>query len=119
VAWFSPAGELYSSAFDYAEFLTGFLAGQLVPDTIVALVLADPVAGSRPAPVPRWYGMHWEIYSAGGAAGRLPAFGHRGASGTVGMAIPDANAIVIYLTNSQETDVVEEVIVAALELLGE
>jgi CubicO group peptidase (beta-lactamase class C family) len=132
-AWFSPTRDLYSSAFDYAEFLTGFLEGQLLPDTTVALALADPVAVSRPAPVPRWYGMHWEIYSTGGAPGAagvagadgaseitggLPAFGHRGASGTVGMAIPDANAIVIYLTNSQETDVVEEVIAAALELFG-
>jgi CubicO group peptidase (beta-lactamase class C family) len=133
VAWFSPAEDLYSSAFDYAEFLTGFLAGKLVPDTTVALALADPVAAYRPAPVPRWYGMHWEIYSSGlasgaagvasgaggsGPSGGLPAFGHRGASGTVGIAIPDANAIVVYLTNSQETDVVEEVIAAALELFG-
>ena len=119
VAWFSPAGDLYSSAFDYAEFLTGFLAEQLVPGTFVDEALADPIADSRPAPVPRWYGMHWEIYSRGGASDSLPAFGHRGASGTVGMAIPDANAIVVYLTNSQETDVVEEVIAAALELFRE
>ena len=63
--------------------------------------------------------MHWEVYSTGGAPDALPAFGHRGASGTVGMAIPDANAIVVYLTNSQETDVVEEVILAVLELFRE
>ena len=134
VAWFSPAGDLYGTAFDYAEFLTGFLDRQLLPEASVALALADPVAGARPAPVPRWYGMHWEIYSPGGApdatgvasaegasgfAGGLPAFGHRGASGTVGMAIPAANAIVVYLTNSQETDVVEEVIISALELFRE
>ena len=119
VEWFSPAGDLYGTAFDYAEFLTGFLAGQLVPDSTAAAALADPIAGSRPAPLPRWYGMHWEIYSAASGQGGLPAFGHRGATGTVGMAIPGANAIVIYLTNSQETDVVEEVIAAALELFGE
>jgi hypothetical protein len=35
------------------------------------------------------------------------------------MAIPAANAIVVYLTNSQETDVVEEVIISALELFRE
>ena len=116
VAWFSPAGDLFGSAFDYAEFLAGFLEGRLVSSTNVVSALADPIAASRPGPVPRWYGMHWEIYSPPGGPGGLPAFGHRGASGTVGLVIPDADAIVVYLTNSQETEVVEEVIVSALEL---
>ena len=119
VAWFSPAGGLYGSAFDYAEFLTGYLAGQLIPDSTVAAALADPIAESRPAPLPRWYGMHWEIYAPASGEGGLPAFGHRGATGTVGMAIPDANVIVVYLTNSVENEVVDEVILAALELFGE
>ncbi len=119
VAWFSPAGGLYSTAFDYAEFLAGFLEGRLVPEATASAALADPIAESRPAPLPRWYGMHWEIYAAASGEGGQPAFGHRGATGTVGMAIPDANAIVVYLTNSQENDVVEEVIVAALELFRE
>jgi CubicO group peptidase (beta-lactamase class C family) len=119
VNWFSPAGDLYATTFDYAEFLTGFLAGQLLPDSTVASAVADPVSGARPAPVPRWYGMHWEIYAPSGGVGGLPAFGHRGATGTVGLAIPDANAIVVYLTNSQETEVVEEVIAAALEFFAE
>ncbi len=119
VNWFSPAGDLYGTAFDYAEFLTGILDGQLLPDSTVASAVADPVGGARPAPVPRWYGMHWEIYAPPAGTGGLPAFGHRGATGTVGLAIPDADAIVVYLTNSQETEVVEEVILAALELFGE
>lgn len=114
--WFSPAGDLYGSAYDYAEFLEAILAGRLLPDSLVALALADPVAGLRPAPVPRWYGMHWEIYAPAHQPGGLPVFGHRGATGTLGMAIPDANAIVIYLTNSQENEVVDEVIASALEL---
>ncbi len=118
-AWFSPAGDLYGSAFDYAEFLEAIVAGKLIPDSMVALALADPAAASRPAPVPRWYGMHWEIYAPADRAGGLPAFGHRGATGTIGMAIPDASAIVIYLTNSQENEVVDEVIAAALELFAE
>ena len=119
VNWFSPAGDLYGTAFDYAEFLTGFLAGQLLPDSTAAAALADPVAGSRPSLPPRWYGMHWEIYAPPAGTGGLPAFGHRGATGTVGLAIPDANVIVVYLTNSVENEVVEEVILAALELFGE
>ena len=62
--------------------------------------------------------MHWEIYAPAARAGELPAFGHRGATGTLGMAIPHRNTIVIYLTNSSETEVVEEVIAAALEIFG-
>lgn len=114
--WFSPAGDLYASAFDYAEFLEAILAGRLLPDSLVVLALSDPVAGVRPTPVPRWYGMHWEIYAPEDQPGGLPVFGHRGATGTLGMAIPDANAIVIYLTNSRENEIVDEVIAAALEL---
>ena len=63
--------------------------------------------------------MHWEIYAPASDEGGLLAFGHRGATGTVGLAIPDANVIVVYLTNSVENEVVEEVILAALELFGE
>jgi CubicO group peptidase (beta-lactamase class C family) len=62
--------------------------------------------------------MHWELYRGRQSTGALPAFGHRGATGTLGMAIPHRNSIVIYLTNSNETDVVEEVIDAALEIFG-
>ena len=119
VNWFSPAGDLYGTAFDYAEFLKAIVEGKLIADSTVALAVADPVASSRPAPVPRWYGMHWEIYAPSAGEGGLPAFGHRGATGTVGMAIPNANVIVVYLTNSVENEVVEEVILAALELFGE
>jgi CubicO group peptidase (beta-lactamase class C family) len=119
VPWFSPAGDLYGTAFDYAEFLTDFLAGQMIQDATIAAALADPVAASRPASPPRWYGMHWEVYAPASGEFGLPAFGHRGATGTVGMAIPDANGIVVYLTNSVENNVVEEVILAALELFQE
>ena len=62
--------------------------------------------------------MHWEIYSASPAAGELPTFGHRGSTGTLGMAIPEHGVIVVFLTNSQENEVVDEVIELALRLFG-
>jgi len=122
--WFSPAGDLFGSAFDYARFLGAWMDGgayadgRLLDGSTVEEALADPVAADTIPPRARWYGMQWEIYAPPLSAGGLPAFGHRGATGTVGLAIPDRNAIVIYLTNSNETEVVEEVIDAALEMFG-
>ncbi len=122
--WFSPAGDLFGSAYDYAHFLQAWLdrgsvAGdQWLEEETVEEALADPVAADSLPARSRWYAMHWEIYAAPGSPGGLPAFGHRGATGTLGMAIPARNAIVIYLTNSNENEVVDEVIDAALEMFG-
>ena len=122
--WFSPAGDLFGSAFDYARFLQSWMDrgkyadGRLLEALTIDHALADPVAADTPPTRVRWYGMQWEIYSRPQANGELPAFGHRGETGTLGMAIPGRNAIVIYLTNSNETEVVEEVIDAALEMFG-
>lgn len=121
-SWFSPAGDLFGSAFDYARFLRvwidrgAFESERLLGAGTVEEALADPTATDTMPVRARWYGMHWEIYDAPPEAGALPAFGHRGATGTLGMAIPDRNAIVIYLSNSNETEVVDEVIGAALEM---
>lgn len=125
--WFSPAGDLLGSAFDYARFLEAWLASAspggsdsmrlLRPET-VADALADPAPPDTLESRRRWYGMQWEIFAPSDEAGGLPAFGHRGATGTLGMVIPDRNVIVIYLTNSSETEVVEEVVDTALEMFG-
>ena len=122
--WFSPAGDLFGSAFDYARFLQVWIdRGALGSERLLGVgtveeALADPTAADTFPVRARWYGMHWEIYDAPPAAGTLPTFGHRGATGTLGMAIPGRNAIVIYLSNSNETEVVDEVIDAALDMFG-
>jgi CubicO group peptidase (beta-lactamase class C family) len=122
--WFSPAGGLFGTAFDYARFLQVWIDGgafgdeRLLQPATVEAALADPIAADTMALRTRWYGMHWEIYARPPTTGGLPTFGHRGATGTLGMAIPHRNTIVIYLTNSGETEVVDEVINAALEIFG-
>ena len=116
--WFSPAGGLYATASDYARFLQAFVEGELLADATIRLALEDPAPDARAAPPPRWYGMHWEVYAPPSAPDDLPAFGHRGATGTVGMVIPHSDTIIIYLTNSQENDVVDEVIEESLELFA-
>jgi len=123
-SWFSPASGLFGSAFDYARFLQAILepgeGGKpaLLEAGTVAGALADPAPSDTLGVRSRWYGMQWEIYSPPAEPGRLPAFGHRGATGTLGMVIPHRKAIVVYLTNSNETEVVEEVVDAALEMFG-
>ena len=121
-AWFSPAGNLFGTAFDYARFLEVWMnlgsrdGTRLLAENTVAGALADPAASDTLRGRSRWYGLHWEIYAPPRATGELPVFGHRGATGTLGMAIPESGTIVVYLTNSRETDVVDEVIAMALEL---
>jgi CubicO group peptidase (beta-lactamase class C family) len=120
--WFSPAGDLFGTAFDYARFLQLWLdlgsvdGARLLAERTAVEALDDPAASDSLPARTRWYGMHWEIYAPPKAAGGLPVFGHRGATGTVGLAIPESRTIVVYLTNSSETDVVDEVIGTSLEL---
>jgi len=92
--------------------------GRLLETATVDRALADPAPSDSVPGRSRWYGMLWEIYAPAARPGDLPVFGHRGATGTVGLAIPARRAIVIYLTNSSENEVVDEVIDAALEMFG-
>ena len=116
--WFSPAGGLYATASDYARFLQALVGGELITDTTLRLALENPAPDAHTTHHPRWYGMHWEIYAPPSSPEDLPVFGHRGATGTVGMIIPHSDTIVIYLTNSMENDVVDEVIEWAMDTFG-
>jgi len=150
--WFSPAGGLFGSAFDYAVFLAAWMdrgqhaEGRLLAEVTVEEALADPRPETSPEsdadpspdadpasdvdsvnvsadpesglPPDRYYGMHWEIYAPPSTPDALPVFGHRGATGTLGMAFPEQDVIVIYLTGSEENDVVDEVMETALEMFG-
>jgi CubicO group peptidase (beta-lactamase class C family) len=123
-AWFSPSGDLYATAFDYARFLAGWMDlgryedGRLLAEDTAREALADPLAGDTAQVRPRYYGFHWEIYAPPSRPGGLPVFGHRGATGTLGMAFPEQDVIVLYFTQSQENEVVDEVIEIALEMFG-
>jgi CubicO group peptidase (beta-lactamase class C family) len=122
--WFNPSGDLYGTAFDYARFLSMWMdggtypGGHLLEPATVEAALADPAPADTMPSRARWYGMLWEIYAPPSRPDELPVFGHRGATGSVGLVIPARRAIVIYLTNSSENEVVDEVIDAALEMFG-
>lgn len=120
--WFSPSDDLFSTAFDYARFLAAWLdadqqegAGLLAGMTVEE-ALADPMAGDTAQARERYYGLHWEIYAPPSRSGELPVFGHRGAIGTLGLAFPEQGVLVLFMTQSKENEVVDEVIAMALEM---
>ena len=47
------------------------------------------------------YGYHWEIYGEASQLDDLPAFGHSGSDGTLAMAIPHHDLMVLYFTQSR------------------
>ncbi len=123
--WFSPSGDLFSTAFDYARFLASWMNSEvqegdrLLTGATVEEALADPMAGDTAVARRRYYGFQWEIYAPPTRSGKLPVFGHRGAIGTVGLAFPEEDVLVLFLTQSKENEVVDEVIEMALEVFRE
>jgi CubicO group peptidase (beta-lactamase class C family) len=127
--WFSPGGDLFSTVLDYARFLAvwmdggRFEEGELLGESTVREALRDPLEGGPTEGSPeasaardRYYATHWEIYAPPAEPGGLPVFGHRGATGTLGMAFPEQDVIVLYFTQSQEAETVDEVLDLALEM---
>lgn len=122
--WFNPSSDLHGTALDYARFLSMWMdegrypGGRLLAGETVRRALADPAPPDTLPARRRWQGMMWEIYAPPADPESLPVFGRRGLTGTVGLAIPARRAMVIYLSNSMENEVVDEVIDAALEMFG-
>jgi len=47
------------------------------------------------------YGLHWELYRGSPAGAKLPAFGHGGSDGTIAIAYPYADAMILFFTQSR------------------
>jgi CubicO group peptidase (beta-lactamase class C family) len=89
---------------------------RLLTGATVEEALADPMAGDTAVARERYYGSQWEVYAPPSRSGELPVFGHRGAIGTVGLAFPEEEVLVLFLTQSKENEVVDEVIEMALDV---
>lgn len=102
--WFRASGGLYSTVFDYARWLAVWMnlgadgSGRLLSEATVRLALA-------PGYVPG-YGMHWERFREAADGTGLPAFGHSGSDGTIAIAFPEADAMVLYFTQSRGSPLV-------------
>jgi CubicO group peptidase (beta-lactamase class C family) len=97
--WFRASGGLYSTVYDYARWLAVWMdlgaydGGRLLQEGTVREALE---AGYSPS-----YGMHWQRFAESGDPAELPRFGHTGSDGTIAIAFPERNAMVLYFTQSR------------------
>jgi len=97
--WFRASGGMYSTVYDYARWLAVWMnLGAFEGDRLLeeATVREALEAGYSPA-----YGMHWQLFSGSGDPSGLPRFGHTGSDGTIALAFPDRDAMVLYFTQSR------------------
>jgi CubicO group peptidase (beta-lactamase class C family) len=114
--YFRPAGGLYTSVYDYARFLQLWLEeGQqadhkLLSPESVRLALTKQADAN--------YGLHWEVWDEPAGEDLLPAFGHGGAGGTIAIAVPELDMMVLYFTQSQGTDTRDQLRDMVLDTVG-
>lgn len=118
--FFLGAASAYSTAADYAKFLTlwldkGWVNGKrLLSQAAVdrAFKPAYPMltlATNLPfptglKPLRPFYGQHWLIYQPSTpdkSQGSLPVFGHSGSDGTLSLAFPEQDLMAFYFTQSR------------------
>lgn len=97
--WFRASGGIYSTVYDYARWLSVWMrlgsydGGRILEEATVREALA---AGYSPN-----YGMHWERFTEPGDPTALPRFGHTGSDGTIAVAFPEHDAMVLYFTQTR------------------
>jgi CubicO group peptidase (beta-lactamase class C family) len=97
--YFEGSGGLYSTVTDYATFLTMWMNKgrygdrRLLSEGAVEAALR-PLAGGQ-------YGMHWGVPRTPIIDGMPLMFGHGGSDGTLAIALPALDAIVLYFTQSR------------------
>jgi len=98
--FFRASGGVFCTSLDYSRFLAMWmdrgLAGEarFLPETTI-------VSALQPGPLSPDYAMHWQVYQSGDTGAVPPAFGHGGSDGTLAMALPEHNAMVLYFTQSR------------------
>jgi len=111
VPFFRASGGLYATAADYARFMAAFLCGGsagsvrlLSPETVRAALTPrawrQPVGAGLNDPSEA-YGLHWTLYGGFYGAVGQGTFGHGGSDGTIALADPTRNLVVLYMTQSR------------------
>jgi CubicO group peptidase (beta-lactamase class C family) len=117
--YFLGAAALYSTATDYARFVTLWLdrgwSGRrpLLSEAAVARALRPALPMLSPGantpfptslqPLQPYYGQHWMVYMppTPAAGNALPVFGHGGSDGTLALAFPQHDLMAFYFTQSR------------------
>lgn len=99
VPYFRGSGGIYSTTEDYAKFLAMWMekgsAGGirfLKAETVQKALTRSPQTSKGND----GYGYHWEIFNA-----MLGAFGHSGSDGTLAIAVPKDDLMLLYFTQSR------------------
>jgi CubicO group peptidase (beta-lactamase class C family) len=102
--FFRASGGLYTTVFDYAEFLAFWMdLGWIDGSNLLSDGLMREALNRQPDAD---YGFHWEVFTDAAAGGGLSVFGHGGSDGTMAIAIPERDIIVLYFTQSRGTDTI-------------
>jgi manganese oxidase len=116
-AFYPAAAGMFSTAMDYAAFMAMWLnrgtwqGVRLLSPAVVEEALAEH---GRDGWGGGGYGYGWELEPEPALDGMPAAFGHGGGDGTIGVAFPAINAMVLLLTHSRNGPHID----ALLEALG-
>jgi len=112
--FFRASGGLYSTAADYARFIKAMMRGGsyrgralLAPETVRLALQRHTARVARPEEAEeadQFYGLHWTIYTEKYAPVLPGAFGHGGSDGTIALADPRRDLVVLFLTQSRGTE---------------
>jgi len=104
--FFRASGGIYTNVFDYARFLRAWMHyGKYNGERLLSK--ASVSEALRPGPFAD-YGYHWSIYDDSTSAGGLPVFGHGGSDGTLAMAYPEFDMLILFFTQSRGTSNINE-----------
>jgi len=114
--FFRASGGIYTTVFDYARFLTAWMDhGKFDGERILSQ--ASVVEALKPGQFSN-YGYHWSIFDDSISMGELPVFGHGGSDGTLAIAYPKLDMLILYFTQSQGTSNINEFLTAVKEIFG-
>jgi CubicO group peptidase (beta-lactamase class C family) len=114
--YFRASGGLYSTVGDYARWLACWMDGTRLPETSTDRLLSQPLVDAALSAYGSdeigEYGYHWGVHS-----NDPTTFGHSGSDGTLAIAVPSLDIIVLYFTQSRGEDTMSEWAKASWEAL--
>jgi len=112
--FFRASGGIYTTVFDYARFLTAWMDyGEYNGGRILSRAsVVEALKRGRIAD----YGYHWSIFDDSRSSCGLPVFGHGGSDGTLAIAYPRLDMLILFFTQSRGTSNINEFLAVVKDL---